>query len=214
MRFHSALCLLALAAMPLTASAQAPLNAPQIASKTTKPNKAPAKKLPVWSPTAALSARLAPEKELMGWSIRPPRDYVFLQKADGANQVYLFQGDERPDGSSPIIRLVIGDILGKDARSHSEAQILESYLIQIHQHHDNWQSTKLETGLIRGRKFVRRRWTATTQRPDGSPATLHGVVYLTIEGLRFYSIAAQDTEPRMKTTLPLMEAAALTYHKR
>ncbi len=207
-------CAVAMLATLTTAGrAQLPYTPPQVGAKPAAPPKA-AKKLPVWSPRPAAAVHLDSERTLSNWRIRPPKGYVFLQKADGANQVYILQGDMRANGSSPIIRVMTGQILGTQKKTHTDIEVMESYIIQLHHHYGNWKATEPEFGLIQGRRFIRRRWTGSEAIPGGGgSAALHGALYLTVDGKQFHSVAIQDVDPGSTTTLPLMEAAALTFHK-
>lgn len=211
MRFR-ALTALLLTGLSLTAFAQIDYHPLEVGKKPDKP-KGKSAKLPVWSLKPGAVSQLAPEKALFGWVIRPPKGYVFTQRADGLNQVYIFQGDPHPDGSSPAIWIVTGDARRVQNMKAQDEVVMDQYMIQLHTNRDNWKESPIERGLIQGRQFVRRRWSAT-QNVNGTAHRLHGIVYMHVSASKFAALTCVDSDPYSNKTLGIMEPSLLTFHKR
>lgn len=207
------LTVLLLTGLSLTVFAQLPYHPLEVGSKTEKPGAKKNAKLPVWSLKSGEAARLAPEKPLFGWAIRPPKSFVFTQRADGLNQVYIFQGNPHPDASAPALWIVTGDARRVENMQSQEDVVLDQYMIELHRNRDNWKVSPSEVGLIQGRKFVRRRWYAT-EVANGTTHHLHGIVYMNVTGSKFAALTCVDTDPWSKNTLGGMEQSILTFHKR
>jgi hypothetical protein len=209
-----ALAALLLVGLTLTAFAQTDYHPLKVGKQ---PGKAAAKPVSyaVWSAKPALTAQLGPEQALIGWAIRPPKGFVSTQKSDNGHQVYIFQGNPRPDNSSPAMWIVLGDSQRTDPNTHKQPAeiVLDFYMIQLHQNRDNWKSSAIEYGMIQGRKFVRRRWSAT-ETTNGTTHHLRGIVYITTANAKFAALTLLDSDPGARSTLGLMETAAFTLHKR
>ena len=65
--------------------------------------------------------------------------------------------------------------------------------------------------MISGMNFVRIRWegTAPTRKSD-----MRGFVYVAVDGDTIVQIASRDVTPGTAKTLPLAEAAVLTFKKK
>jgi len=207
-----ALTSLLLTALPLTALAQIQYHPLEVGGKPDKSKSKPVK-LAAWSPKASLTARLAPETPLFGWAIRPPKGFVATQKMDNGNQVYIFQGDPRPDNSAPMLWVVLGGRRHEESKKPQEEVLMEMYMIQLHQNRDNWKPSPMEYGTIQGRKFLRTHWSATEKLNDVT-RHIHGAVYITLLNNGYAAVTLQDSDPGAKSTLDLLESSILTFHKR
>lgn len=211
MRYRAFASLL-LICLTLTCVAQTGYHPLEVGSKPGKP-KPKQGKLAVWSATAGAAAQLGPEKPLFGWSIRPPRGFVSTQKSDGGNQVFIFQGDPRPDGSSPAMWVVTGKVQPATSTKAVDEVVMDFYMIQLHHNRVNWKATPTQYGSIQGRRFLRRRWSAA-ESADGVTRHLRGTVYLTLMGAKFAAITLQDTDPGANATIGTMENSALSFRKK
>jgi len=207
-----ALTSLLLTALPLTAFAQIQYHPLEVGGKPDK-TRSKASRLAVWSPKPGLAARLAPEKALFGWVIRPPKGFVGTQKMDSGNQVYIFEGDPRQDNSAPMLWVVLGGRRHEDSKKPQEEVLMEMYMIQFHQNRDNWKPTPPEYGTIHGQKFIRTHWSAT-EKIDNVTRHLHGAVYIALLNNGYAAVTLLDSDPGAKSTLDLMESSILTFHKR
>jgi hypothetical protein len=203
---------LLLTGLTLTAVAQTQYHPLEVGRQPDKANSKPGK-LPVWSAKPGATARLGPEQSLFGWAIRPPKGFVSTQKSDNGNQIFIFQGDPRPDNSAPIMWVVTGDVRRAEKKKPPEEEIMDLYMIQMHHNRDNWNATPTQHGTIQGRKFIRRRWSGT-ETNDGVTRHVHGIIYLTVANAAYAALTLQDVEPGANTSVSLMETSAFTFHKR
>jgi hypothetical protein len=203
---------LVLSCLSLTGLAQADYHPLEIGSKPVKAKTKPGK-LSVWAAKPGAATQLGPETPLFDWSIRPPKEFVSTQKSDGGNQVFIFQGNPRPDNSSPALWVVMGNVRPVESTKPLDEVVMDIYMIQLHQNRVNWKAPALEYGIIKGRRFLRRRWSAA-ESVGGVTHHLRGTVYLTLVGTKFAAITLQDTEPGANSTLGVMESSALSFHKR
>ena len=72
--------------------------------------------------------------------------------------------------------------------------------------------TDIENGSVNGMDFVRAYWKRDPNDPDEGKR-FHGFQYQYVQGAIAITIIGNDVEPHYKSTLDLMEAAALTFHK-
>ena len=203
---------LALTGLTRTAVAQMAYHPLEVGKKPEKPKPKP-EKLTVWSAKPASLALLAPEQPLFGWSLRPPQGFVYTQKSDAHNQFYIFQGHPRADNTAPVMWVILGDVKSDHGRRPTAGEVLDLFMQQINQ---NRQSSKIiSTGLgsLHGRRFIRRRWSAT-EATEGASFSLHGTVYLTVVGAQFAAVAYQAADPGAGPDLASMETSALSFHKR
>ncbi|MCW3054322.1 MAG: hypothetical protein JWN14_3492 [Chthonomonadales bacterium] len=207
-----ALTSLLFTALPLAALAQIQYHPLEVGGKPDK-TKPKSVKLAAWSPKPSFSARLAPEKALFGWAIRPPKGFVATQKMDSGNQIYIFQGDPRQDNSAPMLWVVLGGRRNEESKKPQEEVLMDMYMIQLHQNRDNWKPSPVEYGTIQGRKFIRFHWSAT-EKIDQLTRHIHGAVYITLLNNGYAAVTLQDSDPGAKSTLDLMESSLLTFHKR
>ena len=213
-RAHASLLLtgLALIGLTRTAVAQTEYRPVQVGKQPAKA-KAKAAKLITWSAKPGSQAQLDPELPLFGWSIRPPRGFVYTQKFDNHNQLYIFQGHTRADNTAPSMWIILGDVKNGKIHKPTEEEVLDLFMLQLHQNRDNWKVAPYQVGSIRGRRFIRRRWSAT-EPVDGATHHLRGTVYLTVVGATFAAVTLQAIEPGAGSDLALMETSALSFHKR
>ena len=198
--------------LTMTCVAQTGYHPLEVGSKPEKPRTTPGKPA-IWSAPPGAAAQLGPERPLFGWSIRPPRGFVSTQKADGGNQVFIFQGDPRPDGSAPVLWVVTGNVKPAESKKPLDEVVMDLYMIQLHHNRVNWKVNPLQYGIIQGQRFLRRRWSAV-ESADGVTRHLRGTVYLTLTGMKFAAITLQDTDPGANATIGTMENSALSFHKK
>ena len=203
---------LMLTCLSLTGLAQADYHPLQVGGKPVETKTKPGK-LAIWSAKPGAATQLGPETPLFDWSIRPPKGFAFTQKADGGNQVFIFQGNPRPDNSSPALWIVLGNVRQTESKKPLDEVVMDIYMIQLHQNRVNWKAPAVEYGSVKGRRFLRRRWSAA-EATGGVTRRLRGTVYLTLVGTKFAALTLQDTEPSANSTLGVMENSALSFHKR
>lgn len=168
------------------------------------------KPLPVWKANAALLSKLGAEFTIDGYAIRPPRGYKMVSQKSGVMQANLWKGDVRDNGTAPGLVLLVSTPPPGEKKLPTIEQALDMYLADIERNRKEWQRTKAERGTVNGLTFVRARWSGTDLQ-RGFP--VNGFGYVFTDGKAYYTIGGQDIRPNGVTTLPLLEAAALTFRK-
>ena len=216
MRFRTLVSLLP-ACLPLVGPtsigvAQTSYHPLEVGKKTDATRTKPVK-LTAWTAKPGTTTRLDSEKSLFGWSIRPPRGFVSTQRSENLNQIFIFQGDLRPDGTYPALWIILGDVRQGDPKQSKDEVVMDQYAIELHKNRTDWKATPTQYGSIQGRKFLRRRWSAA-QTIDGVSRRMHGTIYVTLFGTKFAALTIQDADPGAASTIGLMETSALTFRKR
>jgi hypothetical protein len=170
-----------------------------------------------WATDPALSGQFQEEVLVPrnpGYSFRPPKAYL-QSPLDLSPEAATFlsgarwESPARPDGS--VTRLLI--MMGK-AQPGEALPPLGDFAADVLGTRSNMvgplQKGQLEYGKIAGLVFARQRWQA---RHPVSGLVTHGFVYVARDGLQEVAIDTQDIEPHATATLPLAEAAALTFRR-
>ena len=167
-----------------------------------------------WVPDPALLSRLGPEVQMDGFSIRPPQGCTFTQTAaeDAQNTLVRYKWrQERQDGSSMVFSVHVGRAKpGSELEPDAEAA-LQGLVDHNGADYQDYAHSNIETGEIGGVPFARAYWKGVS--PPDSPQQ-HGLFYLTSSKQVNVTIHGTDSEPSDKRTLPLCEAAALTFRLR
>jgi acetyl esterase/lipase len=187
-----------------SSSTSAPL--PEVSSR---PKAEPA----AWTPDAAKLTELADRKEIPqnpGCSIQPPKGYE-QQPFQGRPGVPLtgarWNSPRRSDGTQTQLLVVIGRRPPAEKPAPLD-QFAIDFLKSREQHVGPLQKQPIEYGTINGLPVGRVRWSA--EHPVTKRKT-HGFVYVATPGQLDIMIDSQDIEPYQASTLPLAEAAALTF---
>jgi hypothetical protein len=166
-----------------------------------------------WTPNAAFLGDLAPETQVQGYRLRPPKGYSFQQRAVLNGTLYIWKGITRPNGSSPGLIMTINPVPPLELANTTLDQQFSAFLTSF-KNSQRFQvpdlaNTASEHGEIDGVKFVRCRLTGNVV----GKGKLHGFCYLGIVGSNLISMTSVDFEPHDQTTLRVAETAALTFKK-
>ena len=199
------LCLFAVCALPSLCAAQ------------TTQSSAPA----VWKPDPKLLAQLGPEVTVGDYKIRPPQGYTLQpepQIRDPSNlftcKTYKYKSQTRADGSRAIL-LVVFETAHPNTPISTVQQSINLWSQGIKNALKNCATSPAEQGFIAELPFVRDYYTATNPQ---SGQMLHGFTYIMLDGNTTIHLVAADNlagdkKPYSIDTLPLAEAAALTFRK-
>jgi hypothetical protein len=185
---------LAQAALPATA-------APHVAGKP----------FPTWAPDQALLGQLAPEIARPGFRLRPPKGYLFQEQAAGTTARYAWVGSARPDGTRPILTLLVATPPPGEMTRYTAPQVLDKFLAGVQSRREQWRRGATERGRVGGLEFARARWSGV--EPNTRRA-MRGFIYAAVRGRQVIQIASQDVAPAAAMSLKLAEASALTFRGR
>lgn len=179
--------------------------------------------LPAWKPNPALVGDLAPEVTLQGYSIRPPQGYESRQ-ADalrilqpfGVDMYLWHNAQENPDASGLSVQII------KRRNLDTATDVLDYELNLSKQDMEKFAHSKPETGKVNGIIFARAYWQGDEKHPSGT-YTRRGFSYASTSSGQGIYISGYDRvpcnsepckyQPIDQMTLPVAEAAALTFRK-
>jgi hypothetical protein len=198
------------------ASGQKAPQQPAAAGAKTLEHRSTGVKSPVqWVADQGLLAQLGEETSIPqnpGYSFRIPKGYVQrpLELSPSAALVLSgarWESPPRPDGS--VTRLLV--MMGK-AQPGERLSTLDQFAADVLGSRSDLVGpltlSQVEHGKIGDLNFARQRWQA---RHPSTGMKSHGFVYVARDGLQEVAIDTQDIEPHSLTTLPLAEAATLTF---
>src|SRR5262245_40164808 len=154
--------------------------------KSTTPSGAPPaptakdRPLAVWEPDATFLEQLGPIIDVVGYQVRPPRDYSFSPPPTTPPGVkgFAWKGPLRQDQTAPQLMVGLTSRPPEEANASLE-QYLDTLLEGVKRRRTNWTQTSPERGQVNGLTFVRARWSGT--EPEKQWA-MHGFMYVAKDG--------------------------------
>jgi hypothetical protein len=174
-----------------------------------------------WKPTNAQLRHLAPNSVMPGFTVRPPRGYgekTFTSfAADSRMDTYAWSLPRRADGTTSFFQ-VVRITKGAPAKSLDQLAVNE------------WQQTrkelaaapisdavlgKEEAGIIDSIPFRRIHWQGTYRPAKGAAQKRQGFSYVGMVGAQdWLYFESSDCDPYVQETLPMTEAALLTFQRK
>ena len=190
------------------------LHAGAVTVWTIPPPNPPLASVSIWKPSPGLVNQLAPETGWEGYNFRQPPGFALTMRQNrvlrSVADIYEWDGPIRPDETRAIfvVRIIhpqpgyypndnLTELLSQRSEAYSDT-------------HRNYTASGIQFGNLNGLEFSRLHWQGfwpRTRKVD------NGLIYLTTIPEAIITITASDAEPYQQTTLPLCEAAALTFHK-
>lgn len=195
--------------IPLVASAKKPTPKRHAAKPAPHPKSADAG---VWTPDPKLLSQLEPEQAFGPYQMRIPAGYTvknFDVPATGAKVAgFLLTGPVRPDHTAPQMRVIVMVAQpGYVTRSVDKLLKMDDVLDAT----PGLVKSPTEDGQGSGLQLSRQYFKYPSEVHAGR--RMHGFFYATTDSRSDARMEAVDAEPDSATTLPLLEAAALTLHK-
>jgi len=181
-----------------------------------KPSGDPTRSSSEWRSNPAYAKRLAPAVKVDVYYISPPLGFT-LQKKHLRSDVsitdqYDWRGPAGADGTKPRLTIAIFKMLPGVINQKDAGEWLESGLEAMNTREKHYVHTGAEDGKVGGMSFARAYWKRDPNDPNEG-RRFHGFQYQYSQSTTSISIIGDDIEPHYKSTLDLMEAAALTFHK-
>lgn len=170
-----------------------------------------------WSADQKLLEKLGDEQAVGDYRIRIPQGYnPSNPAAAGPTRAFLWELPLRDDRTAADFSLILQAlpaevVAGKKLEDHFQ-DVVEAVKCK----RDDWSATPPEYGQIDGRTFIRLHWTGIgkpVSRKALSGRKMQGFIYVSVEQQNAIIMVSQDVEPDAETTMPLLEAAALTLRK-
>lgn len=171
-------------------------------------------KLPDWTSDPKLTAQLTQSvdstKLVPRFTIKIPNDFQIQRDERTGSKLFLFRGPQHKDGTLPAFSIsTIPTTLGKKIPvTVEEGFKLSMNAVRRGGRQEQWTNTLTQRGCINGQEFLRSYWSGM----EASHHKLtHGVVYATVADGYFITLQGQDFEGFSPVTLPVMEAATMTF---
>ena len=174
-------------------------------------NFASAQKATQWVPTKSILEKLSAPTSIGAYEIRSPKGYEAKTREGGNGfKMTLWFGPQRANGTRAGLTLVVMPEPPTDVKPTLE-ELMRLALEDQKGLRTEWKVSPSERGDINGIRFMRAYWSGASRQYKQS---LRGFIYVAQVGKRFVQIGGQDVEPYQKETLPLVEAATMTFKKR
>ncbi len=174
-----------------------------------------------WASNTAYAKQLGPEVNVDEFSVTPPASY-HLEKTQKAGKYnihddYTWSGPKRPDGSVPSFRVEVYHWLPGVPHNGTSDQWVTRAIASLNKNQNNPVHSPIMDGQIHGMGFARMYFHYQGDlKPSVKKSIVpvsHGFEYMSSQGPILVSVICEDVEPHYKSTLDMMEAAALTLHQ-
>jgi hypothetical protein len=167
-----------------------------------------------WLPRAQLFDKLGPEQIIGKLRLRPPANYTFVDWSNHSPKSLIWAGPDKNGETFATLSIMAMPNSAVGQKRDLEAAF-GTTLAEIEKRRSTWTCSDPETGRIGNLEFIRARWDGVckTGRKELIGKHLHGVVYVAWDAEEVIQIMLEDVEPFWEESLPVCEAAALTFRK-
>ena len=199
--------------LPLAVTALAalsPICLAQAAPNATVPQPPPVALRP--APADPYAAVLGPEVKLLGYSIRPPKDYTPIPGLipTGTVRSFGWQGAIHQDGA--VTTFIVGLLRPSPGEKNPARAFMTGVFQGLTETLTNSAMSPSQPGTVGGMPAQRATWTGTRVTPH-SKLTMQGFIYVVQDGTIFISIIGADSIPSFTSTFPTLNSAALSLHR-
>ena len=163
-------------------------------------------------PADPYAAILGPEVKVLGYGIRPPKDFTPMQMpvSTGRTRSFAWQGAIHQDGS--VTTLVIGILRPDSAEKNPAREFMIGAFHGLSETLANTAMSPSQPGSIGGMPAQRSTWTGARRTRTGK-LVMQGFIYVVQDGTILISIIGTDSAPSFVATFPTLNSAALSLHK-
>ena len=167
---------------------------------------------PNTAPTDPYAAILGPEVKVLGYGVRPPKDFTPTQMPGPIGRVrnFAWQGAIHQDGS--VTTFVVGIYRPSVPEPNPEREFMIGIFKGLSRTLTNTAMSPSQPGTVGGLPAQRATWTGV-RATRHARLTMQGFIYIVQDGAILISIAGADTVPAFTTTFPMLNSAALSLHK-
>ena len=173
-----------------------------------------------WKPDPKLSDSLTDATQVSSYALRLPEGYsevpqppeMAVQRQNGFDS-HVYGMRRRSDGTAATLAFVIVTPPPGMAGTLTLNDALEGGLEQKKHQWQDFTESSVQDGRVNGMAFKRVYFKGTVSGAAGTRMA-HGFAYATIDGSHILNFQAEDVEPYNDDTLPIAQAAVLTFHKR
>lgn len=176
------------------------------------PSPPPAPPAPTATPADPYANILGPEVKVLGYGIRPPKDYTYMALPivpGRKRRDFAWQGALHQDGY--VTSLVVG-VTRLTAEPNAEREFMVGFFKSLSRTLTDAAMSSTQPGTIGGMPALRATW-AGKLRTTHSRVTIQGFIYVIQDGTIGVSVAGTDSVPSFAATFPALNASALSLHK-
>jgi hypothetical protein len=166
--------------------------------------------VPTWTPNKKQVPNLGPASEVIGYSFQAPLGWEQRPRGGPGKIGALFLSAPMFAGMRASFQVMVFGIPGWQADKRTIADFLDFRIKNIERMNNNWQVTPMEFGTINGLEFSRRHFSGADMQ---SGLKVQGFMYICRTGHDLIEILGEDLADDAPKTLPMVEAAAQTFHK-
>lgn len=162
--------------------------------------------------TDPYAAILGPEVKLLGYSIRPPKDYtpMSMPPQTGSTRSFAWQGAIHQDGS--VTTFVVGIVRPAVAEKNPAREFMTGAFQGLSSTLTNSAMSPSQPGVVGGMPAQRATWTGTRETKH-TKLTMQGFIYVVQDGAILISIIGTDSVPSFTTTFSVLNSSALSLHR-
>lgn len=155
---------------------------------------------------------LGPEFKVLGYSIRPPKDFTYTIQPiqDLSRRTFTWQGALHQDGCVTTIAIGIKHLNAPEPHPASEFMI--GFYKGLSKTLTNTKMSPSQPLIVGGMQALRATWVGTVAAKRSHP-TLQGFVYVIQDGATQLSVVGTDSHPYFTKTFSTLNASALSFHK-
>lgn len=167
---------------------------------------------PTATPADPYANILGPEVKVLGYSLRPPKDYTYMALPivpGRKRRDFAWQGALHQDGY--VTSLVVG-VTRLTAEPSAEREFMVGFFKSLSRTLTDAAMSSTQPGTIGGMPALRATW-AGKLRTAHSRLVVQGFIYVIQDGTIGVSVAGTDSVPSFAATFPALNASALSLHK-
>jgi len=183
---------------------------PPAAAPAPAPMPAPA--APPATPADPYAGILGPEVKILGYGIRPPKDYTYMALPIVRGQKrrdFAWQGALHQDGY--VTSLVVG-VTHLTAEPNAEREFMVGFFKSLSRTLTDAAMSSAQPGTVGGLPALRATWAGRLVTAH-SRLTVQGFIYVIQDGTIGVSVAGTDSVPSFTATFPALNDSALSLHK-
>lgn len=172
-----------------------------------------------WKPDPKLLNNLTGETQVSSYALRLPEGYsevpqspeMAARRQNGFDN-HVYGMSRRSDGTAATLGFVIATPPSSMAGTLTLDDALDGTLQQKKHQWQDFTQSPVQDGYINGLAFKRVYFKGMVSGAAGTRMA-HGFAYVAINGNSILSFQAEDVEPYNDETIPVAQAAVLTFHK-
>jgi len=173
---------------------------------------APPSTRPAAPPADPYAGILGPEVKVLGYSVRPPKDYTPspMPFHDQKRRDFAWQGALHQDGY--VTTFVVGITRISTPEPNPEKEFMIGVFKGLARTLASPAMSASQAGTVGGLPAQRATWTGILVTPH-SRLNIQGFIYIVRDGSILIAISGTDSVPSFTSTFPPLNSAALSFHK-